>query len=84
NRGLQIDVNTRQQFINQSIQLSRLQQELVTALATTSVKNNNDAIRQILADVGITISATDKSAGGVPSAAPAAPAPAAAAKTPAH
>jgi len=90
NRSLQIQVNTRQQYINQSIQLSQLHQQLVSALATIAVKNNNQAIRQILADVGITVSATDKSSGTAPAAAPPASAsppasiPTGAPKAPAH
>lgn len=86
NRGLQVEVNSRQQFINQSIQLSRLHQELVTALATVSVKNNNEAIRQILADVGIMVSASSSTTAAPAAASPAASAPAAAPKTqtPAH
>jgi len=85
NRSLQIQINTRQQFINQSIQLSQFHKELVTALGTAAVKNNNEAIRQILADVGITVSATDKSAGTAPAATPPAlPAPTVAPKAPAH
>jgi len=84
NRSRQAEVNTRQQFINQSIQLSRLHQDLVNALASTSVSNKNDALRQILAEVGITVtpreSSADQPAAGTaptaPSAMHGAPAPA--------
>jgi len=55
NRAIQVEVNARQRFINQSIQLSRLHQDLVNTLAGLAVRNKNDALRQILADVGITV-----------------------------
>ncbi len=47
-------VNRRQQYINQSVQLSRLNQELVNELGGLALKNNT-AIRQILAESGITV-----------------------------
>jgi uncharacterized protein YpmS len=68
NRSRQAEVNARQQFINQSIQLSRLHQDLVNTLASTSVQNKNDALRQILAEVGITVTPRDPSADHPPTA----------------
>jgi hypothetical protein len=62
NRSSQAEVNARQQFINQSIQLSRLHQDLVNTLASTSVKNKNDALRQILAEVGIIVTSREPTA----------------------
>ena len=54
NEWIRTEVNGRQQYINQSIQLSRLNQELVNDLGVLAAKNNT-AIRQILAESGITV-----------------------------
>ena len=54
NAGIRNDVNNRQQYINQSVQLSRINQELVNDLGSFALKNNA-AIRQLLADSGITV-----------------------------
>ena len=73
NRSVQSEVNQRQQFINQSIQLGRINDALIRALATTAVSNNDDKLRDLLAQSGITINPTT----GAPEreAAPAAAAP---------
>ena len=75
NRSVQSEVNQRQQFINQSIQLGRVNDALIRALATMAVSNNDDKLHDLLAQNGITINPTT----GVPEreAAPAAAAPAA-------
>jgi hypothetical protein len=72
NASMRGDVNARQQYINQSVQLSRLNQELVNALGALALKNNQ-AIRQLLAENGITV--VGQAAGGPSGTAPA-PAPA--------
>jgi hypothetical protein len=81
NRTVQAEVNRRQQFINQSIQLGRINDVLIRALATSAVSNKDDKLRDLLADNGITINAAGEP---VPSAS--APgdktAPAATGKTP--
>jgi hypothetical protein len=76
NRSVQAEINQRQQFINQSIQLGRINDALIRALATTAVSNKDDKLRDLLAQNGITINPTT----GAPEreAAPAAAAPAAA------
>ncbi len=75
NRSVQAGINQRQQFINQSIQLGRINDALVRALAATAVSNKDDKLRDLLAQSGITINPTT----GAPEreAAPAAAAPAA-------
>jgi hypothetical protein len=75
NRSVQSEVNQRQQFINQSIQLGRINDTLIHALATTAVSNKDDKLRDLLAQNGITINPTT----GAPEreAAPATAAPAA-------
>jgi hypothetical protein len=74
NRSVQAEVNQRQQFINQGIQLGRINDALIRALAAAAVDNNDDKLRELLTQNGITINP----ATGAPEkqAAPAAPAPA--------
>ena len=57
NRSVQLQVNQRQQFINQSIQLGRINETLIRALATAAVNGNDDKLRNLLAQSGITINA---------------------------
>ena len=68
NGSIRASVNGRQLFINQSVQLSRLNQELINELGSLALKNNT-AIRQLLAESGITV------VGEAPAPAPATPAP---------
>jgi hypothetical protein len=58
NRSVQAEVNQRQQFINQSIQLGRLNDALIRALAAAAVEHNDDKLRELLAQNGITINPT--------------------------
>ena len=58
NRTVQAAVNRRQQFINQSIQLGRINEALIRSLAATAVSNKDDKLRDLLADNGITINAS--------------------------
>jgi hypothetical protein len=73
NRSVQSEINQRQQFINQSIQLGRINDALIHAMAATAVSDNDDKLRDLLAQNGITINPTT----GAPEreAAPAAAAP---------
>jgi hypothetical protein len=57
NRRVQADVNRRQQFINQSIQLGRVNEALIRSLAAAAVSNKDDKLRDLLAENGITINA---------------------------
>ena len=57
NRVAQDEVNTRQQYINQTVQVSRLNNEIAEALATLSAQTGDDSIRKLLAENGITFSA---------------------------
>jgi hypothetical protein len=54
NGSIRAAVGGRQQNINQSVQLSRLNQELVNELGSLAMKNNT-AIRQLLSESGITV-----------------------------
>ena len=53
---MQAEVNQRQQFINQSIQLGRVNEALIRALAANAGKD--DKLRELLAQNGISINAT--------------------------
>jgi hypothetical protein len=57
NRSVQADVNRRQQFINQSIQLGRINEALIRVLAATAVTSKDEKLRELLAQNGITINA---------------------------
>jgi hypothetical protein len=56
NRSIQAEVNTRQQFINQSLQLDRLNRDLVTALANLASRINDEQLKNLLTSHGITFS----------------------------
>jgi hypothetical protein len=53
NRTLRDQVAERQRFINETIQLSRLNTQLIQALADTSARTGDEALRDLLADQGI-------------------------------
>src|SRR5215510_3859033 len=55
NRSSQVEVNNRQQYVQQSIQLEGLYREIVKALADLSIKNNDKQIKDMLASQGITV-----------------------------
>lgn len=55
NRSLQVEVNKRQQFINESIQLERVNGALVHAIASAAVNAKDDRLRDVLTRNGITI-----------------------------
>jgi hypothetical protein len=57
NRSVQLEVNRRQQFINQSIQFGRINDTLIRALASAAVSKNDGKLRDLLAQNGITINA---------------------------
>ncbi|HXX12111.1 MAG TPA: hypothetical protein VEK05_11410 [Burkholderiales bacterium] len=56
NRSTQTEVNSRQQYVQQSIQLEGLYREIVRALADLSIKNDDKQIRDMLASQGISVS----------------------------
>ena len=53
NLALQEELANRQQFINESIRLSRFNTQLVQALATMAAQTDDQAIRGLLASHGI-------------------------------
>jgi hypothetical protein len=54
NRTLQTSFTGRQQFIQQTVQLEGLYQQMVKALAELSAKNKDDQLRSLLNAQGIT------------------------------
>ena len=56
NQSLRAEVNERQQFIAQSIQLEGLHREIITALATVALKTNDEQLKSLLASQGISFS----------------------------
>ncbi len=54
NRTILSDVNARQQYINQSVQLSRLNTQLIQSLATVSAQTDDQELRRLLSAHGIT------------------------------
>ena len=58
NQPRQAEVNQRQQFINQSTQMSRLNEGLVRAIAAAAVTTNDDTLRGLLTEQGINVTFT--------------------------
>ncbi len=88
NQSIQAEANQRQQFINQSAQLKRVDDLLIRAIAQAAVTAKDDKLRDLLAQQGVTLTPTATEPGSAPGAAeptataPAAPATAAAGKAP--
>ena len=57
NRSVQLQVNQRQQFINQSLELGRINDTLIRALAAAAANSKDDKLRNLLAQSGIAINA---------------------------
>lgn len=57
NQSVQSDVSQRQQFINQTTQLSRVYETMIRGLASASITNKDDKLRDLLAVSGITVQA---------------------------
>jgi hypothetical protein len=61
-QGEQLQVNQRQQTINQSAQLARVSQILVETVAKSAVANKDDTLTQLLERHGVTINVKPQSA----------------------
>ena len=66
NTSRQSELNQRQQFIQQSLQLEGLYKEIVKALADLATKNNDSQLKDLLAAQGFQLNA------GAPTPAPSA------------
>jgi hypothetical protein len=84
NQTMQIEANQRQQFINQSIQLKRVDDLLIRTLASAAVNAKDDKLRDLLTQQGVTLTPTANEPTPEPtSTAPAAAGPAASPAMPA-
>ena len=70
NRSLQTEVNNRQIYINQSMQLEQLNREIITAIANLAAKNNDEDLKQLLATHGITFSTNPTAPANPPAQSP--------------
>ena len=55
NTGLQQEINERQVYIQQSVQLEGLYRDMVRALAELSIQNRDERLRALLAAQGFTV-----------------------------
>ncbi len=60
NQSLRVEINERQQYINQSIRLSRLNTEIINSLAELAAAKNDKQLKNLLASHGITFTITPK------------------------
>jgi len=74
NRTLQAQANERQLFVQQTVQLEGLYQQLIRGLAEVSARANDRQLAGVLAKHGITVTYTPQPQPAA-TAAPAAPAP---------
>ena len=68
NRGLRGDIELRQQYVQQSVQLEGLYREIARALAELGARNNDSQVRDMLARHGITYTANAPAQGAQPPA----------------
>ncbi|MGH7845612.1 MAG: hypothetical protein ACREQW_10640 [Candidatus Binatia bacterium] len=64
NQSVRVQLAERQQSMNQSIQMEGLDREIVGALASVAVKNNDAELKGLLASQDINVSGDSKAAGG--------------------
>lgn len=63
NRKLQGQTLQRQQFINQSIRLGRINTHLIRAIASVSAQANDEQLRELLSAHGVSFIANPGAAG---------------------
>lgn len=66
NTGVRKEVNERQQFINQSVRLSRLHTQLINGLASLSARTGDEELREVLAKHGISFRINASAAPSLP------------------
>lgn len=64
NRGTRYEVSQRQQFINDSVQFSRLNSQLIQAIAEVSARTGDESLRSLLAAQGISYTVSSPSSNG--------------------
>ena len=72
NRAGQASISSRTQYLQQSMQLQNLYQEIVKALADLAVRNKDEQLRDLLSRNGMSISTTPTAAANGTAAAAAA------------
>lgn len=72
NRGLRADIETRQQYVQQSLQLEGLYREIVRALAELGARNNDEQVRGLLQQHGISYTVNPQVPAAAATVAPAA------------
>ena len=83
NQSIQADIAQRQQFINQSAALGRVNQALIQSLANLAAANKDEQLAGLLSAQGIRYTVTPNAAAAAPAAGTAPPATTAAPATPA-
>jgi len=58
NQALQGEVNARQQYINQTVSLNQLNNQIIRLLAGRSAETNDEELKQLLAEHGVTFTYT--------------------------
>jgi len=56
-QAMRSEIDDRQQYINQTIRISRLNTQFIQALASLSARTGDEQLRRILAEHGISFSA---------------------------
>ena len=70
NKSTQADINMRQQYVQQSVQLEGLYREIVRALAELGARNNDNDVKAMLQKHGISYSVNSPTAAPAATAAP--------------
>jgi len=68
NQALRADVDARAQYIQQSVQLQGLYQDMIKALADLAVRNKDDQLRDLLTKAGISITVNPPAGAAAPAA----------------
>jgi len=61
NRSIQTETNVRQQYINDSIKINRLSNQLIQSLANLSAQSNDSQLKELLSVHGIQFTVDSKS-----------------------
>jgi len=69
NRSLQLEVNQRAQFIQQSAPLEGLSRDIALALAQLGVRSQDDQVQALLRSLGITVTVNQPPLQAAPAAA---------------
>lgn len=62
NRSEQAEVNARQQYVNDSIKINRIGNQLIQSIANLSIQTKDEKLKALLADHGIQFSESSSAA----------------------